>query len=202
MKEKCFGIIIADRDYKRFINLNRILLEDLSKNFKKVYVINVFGLKFRQNKGSIINKKGFPINFIHIKIDSSLQFLHFFKDKNFVALQFLAKSPDYFRIYYLIKKADIKNIMIMNLGEFGNKQTIDWKHLKTLKASAHFYDKGFYYFFRILTTKPVKKTHTQKQPHSTFKCFPILFLSFSDLQKEIIRQQQAYILYFFFFPIR
>ena len=151
MKEKCFGIIIADRDYKRFINLNRILLEDLSKNFKKVYVINVFGLKFRQNKGSIINKKGFPINFIHIKIDSSLQFLHFFKDKNFVALQFLAKSPDYFRIYYLIKKADIKNIMIMNLGEFVNKQSIDWKHLKTLKVSAHFYDKGFYYFFRILT---------------------------------------------------
>jgi len=41
--------------------------------------------------------------------------------------------------------------MIMNLGNFGNKQTIDWRNLKSLKVSEHFYRKGFYYIFRILT---------------------------------------------------
>ena len=41
MKEKSFGIIIAERDYKSSVNQNNILIEDLSKNFNKIYVVNI-----------------------------------------------------------------------------------------------------------------------------------------------------------------
>ena len=41
MKENCFGIIIDARDYKIFINQNKILIQDLSKNFKTYEIIYV-----------------------------------------------------------------------------------------------------------------------------------------------------------------
>ena len=151
MKKNCLGIIIADRDYKRFINQNKILIKDLSKNFKKIYVINVLHLKLRQKRIKILNENFFPNNFEINNFYTSKEFLNFFRDKKFVALQYLAKNPDNFKIFYLIKKAEIKNIMIMNLGNFGNRQTIEWGNLKSFKVSEHFYKKGFYYIFRILT---------------------------------------------------
>ena len=170
MKEKSFGIIIAERDYKSFVNQNNILIEDLSKNFKKIYVINVLNLKLRQKKTTIKGQKYFPINFIDIQMNNSEQFINFFKNKNFTALQILSKNPDYFKIYYLIKKVKIKNIMIMNLGNFGNKQTIEWSNLRTFKISKHLYDKGFYYIFRILTI---------------LKVFPKIDLLFESNSKNI-----------------
>ena len=151
MKKKVIGIILASNDYQSFINQNSLLVEELSKNFKNVYVINVIRLKFRQVDKEVLNGSKFPKNFICKTIDNSKEFLNFFKDKDFIALQYLAKNPDFFKIFYLIKKADVKNIMIMNLGNFGNKQTIEWNNIRFLNAFGHFYQKGFYYFFRICT---------------------------------------------------
>ena len=42
-------------------------------------------------------------------------------------------------------------MLILNLGNFGNKQTVDWNMKFFFKAYKHFFDKGFYYLFRILT---------------------------------------------------
>ena len=61
MKEKSFGIIIAERDYKSLINQNNILIEDLSKNFNKIYVINVLNLKLRQKKIILKDKNIFQL---------------------------------------------------------------------------------------------------------------------------------------------
>jgi hypothetical protein len=149
--KKFIGIILETNNYQSFINQNSLLIEELSKNFKNIYVINVIKLKFRQIDKEVLNENKFPRNFICKTIDNSKEFLNFFKDKEFIALQYLSKNPDFFKIFYLIKKANIKNIMIMNLGNFGNKQTIEWNNIKVFKAFGHFYHKGFYYLFRIFT---------------------------------------------------
>ncbi len=149
-KKKIFGIILPFEDYFKFYNQNKELIKQLSKDFKNIYIINVVNLKYRTKVSKIKNEKLFPRNFKFLNFKDSESFLNFFKDKECVALQYLAKNPDFFKIFFLIKLAKIKNIMIMNLGNFGNKQTPNFNK-KNILAYKHYYQKGFYYIFRILT---------------------------------------------------
>jgi hypothetical protein len=149
--EKKFGIILAVKDYEPFLKQQKELIKEIEENFEKVFIINVYNLKLLDNNNNIpINHNLFPKNFECLNFKKSNEFLKFFKNKDFVALQFLDKNPSFFKIFFLIKLANIKNILIMNLGDFGNSQTIDWnpKHIFAFK---HYFEKGFYYVFRILT---------------------------------------------------
>ena len=148
--QKYFGFIVALDDYSQFYRANKELIENISKKFEKIYVINVYRLKLRDKSGIIKNDDIFPKNFQCINFLSSKDFLNFFKNKFFVAIQYLDKNPDFFRIFFLIKLAKIKNIMIMNLGNFGLSRTVDF-NLKYIFAFKHYYSKGFYKLFRILT---------------------------------------------------
>ena len=123
MKKKDFGIILAFKDYRKFYNQNKELIEEISKTFEKVYLINVINLKIFSKKELIENENIFPSNFKCVHFNQSKEFLDFFSDKDFVAIQFLSKYPDFFKIFFLIKLAKIKNVMIMNLSNYGNKQT-------------------------------------------------------------------------------
>ncbi len=153
MKEKSIGFIISQENLEIFTTQNKKIVKKIAESFKKVFVINVVNLKFGNLQLDVDpkNKDIFPSNIIYKNIKTSKEFITFFKDKDFVALQYLPKSPDYYRIYFLIKKMNIKNVLILNLGNFGNKQTVDWNMKFFFKAYKHFFDKGFYYLFRILT---------------------------------------------------
>ena len=152
MKEKVIGFIISQENPKTFATQNKQIINKIAENFEEVYIINVSNLKFRNSpKDNYIDKNLLPTNIIYKDIKTSKEFINFFKDKNFIALQYLPKSPDYYKIYFLIKKMNIKNVLILNLGNFGNRQTIDWNLKFFFKSFKHFYDKGFYYVFRILT---------------------------------------------------
>tara|TARA_Y100000590_G_scaffold461376_1_gene622790 strand:+ start:4327 stop:5535 length:1209 start_codon:yes stop_codon:yes gene_type:complete len=150
IKKKEFGIILAFNDYKKFYSQNKELICTLSSRFKKIYVINVINLRLRVKEEKIINSNILPKNFECLSFNRSKDFLNFFSDKNFVAIQYLAKNPDFFKIFFLIKLAKIKNIMIKNLGNFGNKLTPDFNK-NNIFAFQHYYNKGFYYIFRIFT---------------------------------------------------
>ena len=151
MKEKLMGVIVALDDYKSFFTQNEGILRELSQKFKRIFVINVINLKIGKKVSNIINQDCLPENFICKKFDTSKEFLKFFKNIDLVAIQFLGKNLKYFRIHYLLKKSNTKNIMIMNLGNFGNRQTIEWNIKHLFSAYKHYYEKGFYYLFRILT---------------------------------------------------
>tara|TARA_Y100000590_G_C15740575_1_gene1020135 strand:- start:965 stop:2173 length:1209 start_codon:yes stop_codon:yes gene_type:complete len=149
-KQKIFGIILAFNDYKKFFNQNKELIKQLSLDYKKIYIINVIKLKLGEKNYTIRNKNIFPKNFKVFSFHDSKNFLNFFKNKKMIAIQYLDKNPDFFKIFFLIKLAKIKNIMIMNLGNFGNKQTPSFNK-KNIFAFKHYYQKGFYYLFRIFT---------------------------------------------------
>jgi len=150
MKKKEFGLILAVKDYLLFHKLNKELIDELSASFEKISVINLSNFKFRNQSGEIKNFSKFPKNFRHITFKNSKEFLAYFKDLEFIGIQYLSKNPDFYKIFFLIKLAKIKNIMIMNLGIFGNKITPSFNK-KNIFAFKHYYDKGFYYLFRILT---------------------------------------------------
>ncbi len=149
IKKKSFGIICSTEDYEKFYNQNKELFVQLSIKFKKIYMINVYNLMFRTQPKIIKNTSILPKNFIIKNFYNSFDFLKFFKKKDFVAIQYLSKNPDFFKIFFLIKLAKIKNIQIMNLGNFGNKITFSFNK-KNPFAFKHFYIKGFYYVFRLL----------------------------------------------------
>ena len=151
MRKKTMGIIVSLEDYSNFIKQINSILKELSLNFNEVYVVNLINLRLGRKKREIKNENGFPKNFICKNIENSSEFIKFFEDKDFVGIQYLDKTPEFYRIYYLIKKLKIKNVMIMNLGNFGNKQTIDWSFKYFFSGYKHYYYKGFYYLFRILT---------------------------------------------------
>ena len=119
-KKKIFGIIIAIEDYRGIYNQNKELFKQFSKDFKEVYVINLINLKFREKNCKIKNKNLFPNNYKFFNFSSSSDFLKFFKEREMIAIQYLSKNPDFFKILFLIKMVNIKNIMISNLGNFTN----------------------------------------------------------------------------------
>ena len=169
-KKKIFGIIIAIEDYRGIYNQNKELFEQFSKDFKEVYVINLINLKFRKKNCKIKNKNLFPNNYKFFDFSSSSDFLKFFKEREMIAVQYLGKNPDFFKILFLIKMVNIKNIMISNLSSFGMKLTPDF-NINNIFAWKQYYQKGFYYLFRILTIL------------NLFPKIDLLFESNSDLIK-------------------
>lgn len=149
-KKKIFGVVIATSDYKGIFYQNKELFNQLSKDFGTIYVLNMIKFKFREKNIKIRNQKLFPRNFCFLNFSNIETFVNFFRDKQMFAIQYLDKNPDFFRIFYLLKKVNIKNIMISNLGNFGNKLNPEF-HLSNVFAFKHYYEKGFYYIFRILT---------------------------------------------------
>ena len=74
-KKKIFGIILVTRDYKEFFNQNKELVQELSMGFKKVYIINLIELKFREKKEKIKNKNIFPNNYLKLHFHIHLGYI-------------------------------------------------------------------------------------------------------------------------------
>ena len=59
MKNKYLGFILSVEDCEKFIKPNKELINELSKNFEKIYVINVLNLRSRVKKCKTINEQFF-----------------------------------------------------------------------------------------------------------------------------------------------
>tara|TARA_Y100001970_G_C14259681_1_gene878903 strand:- start:6857 stop:7924 length:1068 start_codon:yes stop_codon:yes gene_type:complete len=91
-----------------------------------------------------------PNNFKIINIYDEIDLFNFCKDKDVVAINEIGKDPRFFKIYYLLKKYSIKQILITNFGHFGRSTGLSLKFKNWYKPS-HLFHKGSYYIFRILT---------------------------------------------------
>jgi hypothetical protein len=150
LKEKIFGLITAESDINKIISSNKILLNSLSLKFKKIYVINLYNLKLFTKKYDI-KKNNLPNFIIEKNFQNYEEFKVFAKDKKIVSLIFLGKDLTYFKIYYILKKFNIRLIMVMYLSQIGNKPTADLNFKYLFKAYKLYFYKGFYRLFRILT---------------------------------------------------
>lgn len=151
--EICF--INFQENLNRFILVNDKLIQSFSKNFHKIYILNMNNLRFFSEKKNFSikkNQKLIPNNFKIINIDSFKDLEKFKKDKKLlIIMNSLSKNIQDFKIYYYLKKIDAKMIMIANLGMIGSKIFIDIKPSQFIKGYKHVFNKGFYYIWRLLT---------------------------------------------------
>ena len=151
MKEKKnIYFIVAEENIDRIFKSNKILIEELLKKFENIYFLNMYNLKLFTKK-KVFSNNQLNDKIIVIHFNNTQSFKEFIFNKKILALVFLGKDPTDFYINYLINRKNIKLIMIMNLSQIGNKMTIDFNVKYLFSAYKHYFVKGFYYFFRILT---------------------------------------------------
>ena len=154
MTDRHIYFIVTERNIeniKKTLKFNSILINEFTKNFKKIYILNLFNLKLYEKKIKFnyeekITDQIFILNFADTK-----EFKKFAFQKPIVAILNIGKDPSFFNIHYQIKKFDIKLIMIMNQSHIGNRMTIDWNLKYLFSAYRHYFQKGFYYIFRFMT---------------------------------------------------
>ena len=152
---KTLCIINISSDLIRFSSLNKELINSLSKEFEKIYILNLQNLRLfkKKQKFSITKNKNFlPKNFQLVNINNTREFLKFSKNKKMIVIiNSLTKSIYDFKIFYLLKKVNAKLIMLSNLSSMGNKIFLDIKLKNILKSHKHIFLKGFYYVWRLMT---------------------------------------------------
>lgn len=152
MKKKIIGLIVATNEINTIINNNLETINSFSREFDRFYLFNFLNLKiFKKKIDRIKLKHQLPKNFIIKTFKNKKEILQFFFDKKLIGILHLGKSLEYFYIYYILKKIKSKTILVLNLGNYGNKTFIDFSFQYFFKRIFHYYDRGFYYIFRLLT---------------------------------------------------
>ena len=137
--KKIIAILVENPNYQSLINFNNLLYEEILKEFKELYIIDFQNLIFFKKKK--INKK---VHFIfkNIKIfrpNSALEFIKFFEKKKLIAFNNLGKGFSTFRIYYILNKVNLTQILLLNLGFLSNTVEIKKKNIKIFFSSLYFF---------------------------------------------------------------
>ncbi len=153
--EKSLCFVNFDGDLNRISRNNKELNNQLSKNFKKIYILNLNNLRYFYGKNNYPAKndlKLIPKNFEMVNIKTSDDFIKFSKNKKlFIVINGISKSIIDFKIFYLFKKVKARLIMLSITGQYGTKIFTDIKLKNIFVAHKHVLIKCFYYIWRILT---------------------------------------------------
>ena len=112
-------ILVCTKDPIKYIEYNFQLINELSKKFRYITVLNFINIKkkqvqINQQTESYSNVKFFsPIN--------NREFLEHIESKKILAFDFLPKSFDFFKIRNLINHKNIYLISLINVGGISNQ---------------------------------------------------------------------------------
>ena len=157
--KKIIAILTTSSNYQRTININSLLYREILKEFKELYIIDlknlIFFKKKKINKKTLfkINKKTlFKIKGIKIfKPNNSLELINFFKEKKLIAFHCLGKGLPNFKIYYILNKINLTQILLLNIGLLNNAVEINKDNVNFTRLY-FFYNKLFTrYIFKFLT---------------------------------------------------
>ena len=155
MKKKIFCFVNINDDLKRLARQRKELFDELSKRFKKIYILNLINLRIFEKKkffNKSSSRENFNKNIEIINFKTIKEFLDFAIEKKIILIMNgLTKSPSDFLIFYLLKKINASLIMIFDVGAYGTPIFYKTKPKFLLKSFKHFYEKGFYYIWRFLT---------------------------------------------------
>ena len=118
-KEIVCGAVIAADDTRKNFYIYKNLYTECANKFKKFYIINFNNFKIFNSKIKKINAN-YPKNFIIFTPRTKSELYKFFLRKKLIAFNCLGKNINYFYILALIKKINIKLILIQNLGDISN----------------------------------------------------------------------------------
>ena len=151
MKKTIMSLIIADDSIDKFYFSNKILIDQLLKKFTNIHLLNLYNFKIFTKKETIKLDINLPKEIKVINFEKSDEFKKFCSKYKIVSISFISKDLTDFKIQYLLKKNKIKMIMIMYFSQIGNKMTVDVSLSRAIIARKHYFNKGFYHLFRLLT---------------------------------------------------
>ena len=136
--------------------IHRSTIEKISKNFDKVYIINCQNLRFfpkfamtnymeKDYNKSTFEPVNMPKNFIPFNPQSSKEFSDFLNDKEIIIINHINKHFFDLKVQMLIKKHNLKQIQMSNLGvEGAAPEATTYRHI---------YKKLIYFFNQTLFNK-------------------------------------------------
>lgn len=151
-------ILLDFKTLENHIYIQNEIYKDLSKNFKLVFIdIQSLGLtqNYKKKNLSKLKKKFKKYSFLILK--NFFQFKKYFiSNKNSLVIASFRKTFKYFKIFYYIKKYDLKPIVIQNISYLygGNIDFLETKNFKKLKLKEnliYFINRPLgYFFYRLL----------------------------------------------------
>ena len=153
INQKIIALLTTSSNYQILININKLLYKEVLKEFKELYIIDLENLiLFKEKK---ITKKIQPkINNIKIfKPNNSLELINFLKKKKLIAFNCLGKDFSTFRIYYILNKINLTQILLLNIGYLNNTVEINKNNINTNYTGVYFFYKKKItsYIFKFLT---------------------------------------------------
>ena len=138
--KKIIALLTTSADYQMVININKLLYTEILKEFKELYIIDLQNLILFKKK--IIDKKmQFKLKNINIfKPNNSLELISFFKKKKLIAFNCLGRNFSSFKIYYILNKINLTQILLLNIGYLSN----------TVKINKN-YTGAFFFFNKTVT---------------------------------------------------
>jgi len=148
-----FGIITCSNDYEQNFNLNKEIYTKIQKEFGNFCILNLTNLKLFKKKDFSKTPNYIFSNIKIYKPNNGQELKAIFKNKKFIAFNNLGKSFSFFKIYFYLKKINLKQILLMNIGYLENKTSLDLNNSSFFLPSALFFlrKKFSYFIFRILT---------------------------------------------------
>ena len=188
MKEKLFGLLINLGYLEHYLIAQKTLIDKISNNFEKFVIIdsskiyhfpkNTFLDWFRySNKSFDIGKlkEKIPSNFVIFQPENLKEFEDFISKKDLILIDNIEYQFHFFKIFMLIKKYNIKQIILSNISNnasFGRLKLIE--HLN-------------FFFRKTLSLKLYKllcMTNFFKQVDIRFDCNRKLFTYWNESRKK------------------
>ena len=117
-KKKYLSFITQFRFLKATTHINQELIENLSKNFEKIYIINSENLEFFTKKNNEVEKEKFnvPKNCIFFNPKNFKEFSDFLVDKDILVISNVKTIFRYLKLHFFLKYKNIKIIQVSNIG--------------------------------------------------------------------------------------
>jgi hypothetical protein len=116
--KKIFGLLVTSYNIKKTLNLQKSLYEKISKTFDEFFIINLINLQLFKKRKLYNNDEYFnnrlPHNFKIITPANKNELNKFLINKNLVAFMGFGKRLENFRIFFLIKKYNVRLIFLQN----------------------------------------------------------------------------------------
>ncbi len=189
-KKLVIGLITSFEHLDKVINSYKLILNELSKEFGKIYIINNDNLKFfyKKKKYNFKLKKDLNSNLVLFDPSNTKEFVEFIKNKKLILINSFGRRFSEMKTHYILNKENITQIMISNIGNIqGDTASKDIRKIYKLifKQLPHYLTILFYGFglFKKISARFISNLYIYKNFRS-----PI----FSQVEKMIPINSRAY----------
>ena len=131
-KKNCLCFLVSFTSLNVTYHTQKNLLEEISKEFDRLYIINIDNLQFfskEKNYEFSDEIKNKPDNIVLFNPKNSTEFENFHKDKFLIAINNFGKTFFDFKIHLLLNRKNIVQIQCKNIGNFQMDENVSYKHI-------------------------------------------------------------------------